>query len=68
MSKATEKMDASLRHVTENELKQGWVGETEEKREAEREMNNTVCNRKAIILLTWLTRAAHVMYIRLHTD
>lgn len=35
MSKATEKLDASLRHVTENALKQGWVGETEEKRKAE---------------------------------
>lgn len=55
MSKATEKMDASLRHVTENQRKEGWVGETEEKREAEREMNNTVCHIMAIILLTWVT-------------
>lgn len=39
MSKATEKLDASLRHVSENELKQGWVGETEEKRKAEGENN-----------------------------
>lgn len=62
MSKATEKLDASLKHVTENALEQEWVGETEEKRKA------TVCHRMAIILLTWLTIAAQRMYVRLHTD
>lgn len=40
MSKATEKMDASLRHVTENELNHGWVGEIEEERKADREENS----------------------------
>lgn len=63
MSKATEKMDVGLRHVTGNELKQGWVGETEENREAEREMNNTVCHRMIIILLMRLSIAAQVIYI-----